>query len=346
MASTSTNAAAMKSILTPSITLKGHGNRIQSISYFPGGKRMISGCRGKTARRWDLKAGKEIEEARSVCEGEVWAVAVSRNGRWIVTGGGDWNSAELKACEVETGITKTFKGHSGVITCIDISVDNTQLASGSWDKTARIWNMDTGKLVAGPFKSENWVGAVRFSPDSKKLAVKSDTGRCLEVWNVQSQKLDIRVEEFGRSAGTFSPVFWTNDKTIIAVFGFTTDNDFTSIYEFDASTLRTVGTPFKGHTKLVTGLALSSDHALLASASNWDHTIKLWAFESRQLLASFDVQDNFRLVLSPDSCQLAYTVNTGGNYKICICDTPPDVLAQAQAHACVRILSKHVLFVC
>ncbi|KIK31639.1 hypothetical protein CY34DRAFT_47167, partial [Suillus luteus UH-Slu-Lm8-n1] len=83
----------------------------------------------------------------------------------------------------------TFKGHSWRITCIDISADNTLLASGSWDTTARIWNLDTGKLV-GPFKSEDWVGAVRFSPDSRKLAVKTYWGSSLEVWDVQSQKLD------------------------------------------------------------------------------------------------------------------------------------------------------------
>jgi WD40 repeat protein len=173
MASTSTKAASTKSILTPSITLKGHGDWIESISHFPDGQRMISGFEDKTARQWDVKAGKEIEEARGVCEGKVNAVAVSRDGRWVVTAGeaSDWYRTELKACEVETGIVKKFEGHSRWINCIDIAMDNTLLASGSADQTARIWNLDTRKLVAGPFKSEDMVGAVRFSPDSKKLAV-------------------------------------------------------------------------------------------------------------------------------------------------------------------------------
>jgi WD40 repeat protein len=202
--------------------------------------------------------------------------------------------------------------------------------------------LDTGKLVAGPFKSEDYVGAVRFSPDSKKLAVKSRTSRCLEVWDVQLQKLDVKVGEYGQLLGTYSPVFWTKNKNIIAAFSFTSDDNVTTIHEFDGSTLQTVGIPFKGHTDRITGLALSSDQALLASAS-WDNTIKLWAFESRQLLASFDVQRIDGLsILSPNSRQLAYTTYGEGNYKICICETPPDVLAQAR----VRILPKLVLFVC
>jgi len=302
---------------------------------------MISGSHDRTARLWDLKTGKEIEEARGVCEGSVYAVAVSRNGRWVATGGGNGDRGKLQACEVETGIVKTLEGHSSRIECIDISTDNVLLASGSTDTTVRIWSLHTGKLVAGPFKSEDWVSAVRFSPDSKKLAVKTWLGTCLEVWDVQSQKLDVKL--LGEHGGELIirwhwPIFWTNTKTIITAFNFT--EEVNNIYEFDGSTLEIVGTPFKGHTDSVTGLALSFDQALLASAS-YDHTIKLWAFESRQLLASFDLHSINTLVLSPNSRQLAYTTFANDDSKICICETPPKVLAQAR----VRILN-HVLFEC
>ncbi|KAG2750462.1 WD40 repeat-like protein, partial [Suillus brevipes Sb2] len=320
-------SAATNLILTPSITLKGHRDYIECISYFPDGQRIISGSEDRTTRQWDVhvKAGKEIEEARDVCEERVNAVAVSRNGQWVATGGGEVGRGELRACEVETGIVKTFKGHSDQITCIDISADSKLLAGGSFDKTARVWNLDTGKLVAGPFKREDYMCAVRFSPDSKKLAVKSWTDRCLEVWDVQSQKLDVKVGEIHHLAGTVTPVFWTNNnENIVAAFKFTKDDE--TIYEFDASTLETVGTPFKHTEHAITGLALSFDNALLASAS-YDNTIKLWAFESRQLLASFNVPRIYRLFLSPDSRQLAYT---NDDYNICICDTPPDILAQAR----------------
>jgi hypothetical protein len=85
-----------------------------------------------------------------------------------------------------------------------------------------------------------------------------------------------------------TPIFWTNNKNIITTFGFTAeDNPNTTIYEFNGSTLETVGTPFKGYTHNLSGLALSFDESLLASAS-LDNIIKLWAFGSRQLLASFE----------------------------------------------------------
>lgn len=53
--------------------------------------------------------------------------------------------------------------------------------------------MDTGKLVAGPFENVDCVGTVRFSKNSKKIAVNLWTGSRLDV---ETQKSDVRVGEW------------------------------------------------------------------------------------------------------------------------------------------------------
>jgi hypothetical protein len=87
-----------------------------------------------------------------------------------------------------------------------------------------------------------------------KLAVNSWAGRCLQVWDVHGQKSNVRRGKRSASGPTrYAPVFWTTrDATIIAAFSIIDDpdSDFCQamiIYEFDASTLETVGTPFEGH---------------------------------------------------------------------------------------------------
>ncbi|KAG1877442.1 hypothetical protein F4604DRAFT_1924070 [Suillus subluteus] len=296
------------------MTLKG-ALPIKSISYFPNGKQMISRSLDETIRKWDLQEGEEIREARIICEEDVNTAAVSRDGRWVITGGGESGRAKLKAFKVDTGIATTFEGHSGPITCVDSSLDSTLLVSGSWDVTARIWSLQTGKTVAGPFRSVDWM-----------LAVKSWTGRWLEVWDIKTETLAVRVGKYDGPASTSTPVFWTNkNKNILTTV---INSDVTRISEFDASTLETVGAPFAGHTEAVTDLALSFDGSLLASSSSHNNTIKLWAFESRQLLASFDVQQPTCIIFSPNSRQLAYTTSSKGDYKIYICNIAPDVLAR------------------
>jgi WD40 repeat protein len=336
--------AVNKSVLTPVMTLEGHEPYMPSfgyhskhykdisyISYFPDGKQMISRSRDKTIRRWDLREGKEIKEAREVCDNyHSGEAVVSRDGRWVVTA--DWR---IKICNIETGNVKTQSRDSCWISCMDISPDGTLVAAGTQFGRACVWSLDTGKIVAGPLEcSDDYVGALRFSEDSRKLAVISRWGiQSLRVWDVQARKLDVTRETITSNfLSTSSPIFWTTkDKSIVAAFNLIgwvayrdVDDTCMTIYEFDASTLKTVGAPFKGHTDTIWGLALSLDCVLLASASD-DNTIKLWSFESRQVLASFNVQVPNSIILSPDSCQLAYT--TREETKIYICNIPANILA-------------------
>ncbi|OAX31254.1 hypothetical protein K503DRAFT_860825 [Rhizopogon vinicolor AM-OR11-026] len=115
------------------------------------------------------------------------------------------------------------------------------------------------------------ITCIDISSDSKLLASESKDGT-MHTWDLTPK----------------SPSGWSirklvvksdvaNDKTIVAAFTFKLDDNkepTNTIYEFDASTLDTVGARFEAHTKVVTALALSYHCALLASVSA-DLTINL-----------------------------------------------------------------------
>ncbi|KAG1868074.1 quinon protein alcohol dehydrogenase-like superfamily [Suillus tomentosus] len=323
-----------KSTLTPVLTLESPMGIVYCVSYFPNGKRIVSGSSDKTTREWNLETGKEIKKARHVCKQKVHTIEISRDGRWVVSAGGDSENGELEIREVATGTVRTSRSQR--ISCVDISGDSTLLVSGSCDGTVRIWSLETAKLAAGPIKSADSVGAVRFSQNSKKLAVKSFWGKYLEVWDIQSQKLDASTAG-GSIYSPDVPVFWTTRDTIVTTLRFarTRNQRNGMIYEFNASTLKTIGAPIKGHTsRPIIGLALSLDCALLVSATS-DNTIKLWHFQSRQLLASFKILSVHSIILSPDSRQLVYTAR-GKSNTIHLCNIPPEILTRIQPIPRVR----------
>ena len=81
---------------------------------------------------------------------------------------------------------RPIEGHSDCVYSVSFSPDGTRIASGSHDSTVRIWDSETGKLVAGPFEGHSdWVSSVAFSPDGTRIASGS-ADKTVRIWDVRS----------------------------------------------------------------------------------------------------------------------------------------------------------------
>ncbi len=82
----------------------------------------------------------------------------------------------------------TLKGHESWVRSVGFSPDGKQLASGSEDKTIKIWDVTTGKVLNTLKGHDNEVNSVGFSPDGKQLASGSQDNT-IKIWDVTTGKV-------------------------------------------------------------------------------------------------------------------------------------------------------------
>jgi WD40 repeat protein len=62
-----------------------------------------------------------------------------------------------------------LRGHTSLVNAISLSPNNRLLASASYDKTARLWDLDTNLPVGPPLQHEHYVNFASLSRDGKVL---------------------------------------------------------------------------------------------------------------------------------------------------------------------------------
>ncbi|MES2925152.1 MAG: protein kinase [Verrucomicrobiota bacterium] len=112
----------------------GYGERV---AFSPNGDRIFAGGDGNTVQILDSKTGHRIADPLTGHTGEVWAVAMDRQGRWLASAGED---TTIRIWDAKTGKSlRTLRGHTGFIMSLAFSPDGGQLVSGSRDRTVKFW---------------------------------------------------------------------------------------------------------------------------------------------------------------------------------------------------------------
>jgi WD40 repeat protein len=122
------------------VRIKGghtHTHNVESVSYSPDGKRIVSASQDNTLKVWDAKSGVETLTLNGHTK-PVWSVAYSPDGKRIVSGSDD---RSIKVWDVRTGQeTLTLKGHTSGVTAVASSPQGYRIVSGSADGTIKIWD--------------------------------------------------------------------------------------------------------------------------------------------------------------------------------------------------------------
>jgi WD40 repeat protein len=154
---------------------KGHTGPISGILFSEDGTSLITSSLDKTTKIWDIKTKKEIS---SFTNGLLRDVAMSPDGKWIVTADDD---GQVKLWGLSDTLLEILMDHDNKVFDVDFDSTGTSLATASWDKTSRLWFSEDGNLTEGVvrwiFYNTTEVYGVAFSPDGKRLAIGTVDGQ-------------------------------------------------------------------------------------------------------------------------------------------------------------------------
>jgi hypothetical protein len=92
----------------------------------------------------------------------------------------------LRQAILSSQVRATLRGHKDTVYGVAFSPDGKRLATASWDRTAKVWDAESGKELLTLRGHSNFVDGVAFSPDGKRLATASGDS------TVQVYALDLR----------------------------------------------------------------------------------------------------------------------------------------------------------
>ena len=167
----------------------------------------------------------------------------------------------------------TLSGHSGEVNSLALSRDRITLASGSDDKTIKIWNLNNKKEIRTLKGHLDFVYSVAISLDGKIL-VSGSRDKTIKIWNLQTGQL---INTLYGHKGFVDSVAISPDGQTIASGSY----DHT-IKLWNLKTLQLIHT-FEGHSAQVLSVAISPDNRTLISGSK-DKTIKMWNLNTEQLI--------------------------------------------------------------
>lgn len=180
-------------------------------------------------------------------------------------------------------IVETVLGHNADVTSLAVSPDGRWLASGSRDRTVRLWNLPQLQKEQTLRKHGDWITCLTFAEDD--MLISGSIDRTLQFWSVPEGKALKKLT--GHREGILCMVFRPDGRRLWSAGK---DNSI-CLWNYPAGELLQT---LKGHTDDVVCLAVSPDGGVLASGSE-DHSVRLWMSEllrlSRTPVARTTLQD-------------------------------------------------------
>lgn len=230
----------------------------KDVAFDPLGRFLASAGPDNRIRLWDVKTWTELDQSPRVA-------APSRPPEAGSDGAG------LSFVKV-----RDFKGHTGQVHSVAFSGDGKHAITGSPDKSACVWHVETGERIVRLVGHGDAVTCVALSADGTQ-ALTGSADKTVAVWEVASGR---RVRGFAGHEGAVRSVAFDRTGKWAASAG----QDHTiRLWALDGGLDKVL----TGHADQVASIAFSPTEDRLLSGG-WDNTVRLWDVKTGTQLKQFD----------------------------------------------------------
>lgn len=234
---------------------------------------------------------------------EVYGLAFSANGQWLVSGHGDITHADdaVKVWRLTDGnLVHNLLGHSHWVYSVALTGDSETIISGSLDGTVQWWQLSSGTKLPQLLDRQAAVNAISLTSDEQRLVVGGDDAR-IEIWQPQNS---LSIHQCQGHLESVTCV--ATDRAVQLIASGSSDYTVRLWHLQEGRLIRTL----LGHGGRITGVAITPDGKQVISASQ-DGTIKIWEVASGNVLNTLSAHTKpiGCIALSPDG----QTIISGGD---------------------------------
>ena len=274
---------------TEPVSVLVHKPLVTSVSFSPDGQKLASGNGDGTVRFWEVSSGRKLRESEKHSS-IINSIEYSPDGQKVAVGSADGtvrvldakivtsesSSAVLmmKQQSLNTGkAEQVLTGHGASIRSVSFSPDGRTLATGSQDRTVKLWDMEATWELPVMYPHESSILTISFSSDGRTVATGSEDKTVILTDVVKGEKL-WKSENLGANVNS---VAFSADGRMLAVG--TNDG---RIRLLDAVSHKELWRKPAIHGESVNSVAFSPDGKSLASGSI-DEIVKLWDVSSGEV---------------------------------------------------------------
>jgi len=175
------------------------------------------------------------------------------------------SNAVLRQMIIKSRVRLTLKGHGGPVSSAFYSPDGQRIVTASSDKTAKVWDANTGKELMTLRGHDDGINSAFYSADGARI-VTASSDKTAKVWdaNTGQELMTLKGHEDRVLSATYSP----DGKRIV------TGGQIARVW--DANTGKELFT-LKGHDGYVLSAFYSPDGARIVTGGGaGDNTAKVW----------------------------------------------------------------------